>query len=554
MQANDFDDLFAQQLGRLPAPDFSERDWREVENRLVIKGLQRKLTRLTWALPLLGAASLAMAGGLYHQLRQAHREIEELKKTTAAVARRATAPQPRMGAFDTLAQTATAEALSAENPSVAAAPVQSAAPPVAPGDAPLPTAPEAPGAVPSNRPDFSTQRVPNQPTPASEATSTFSPAEPSRNRVSRGGSVPQPMNPAPATNRPVGERSVPVASTRSSSDGRQAAGMVPSRRTNAPDRLTNAPDAGEMAVGNTVRQATTGGDYRSVPRPDRTAASNVPTDEAGARAAWSGSVVRLPPRPPQPLPLGLDPDAYRKPLVAAARRTGPRYTPTATQGEIRRAGQRAPFRLSGLLDATSVGLHLGLPTGWGNGLPAGRGSVLGGQVGVRLSPRWQVFADVSNQRTSPERESPRVLPGFPMVRFSDPDVELKGFRVNGLTLLNAGVGVNFVMTDRFALKPYLGVGYNLQVPQRYDVSYAFVRHSRRWPPQFPMDKEEREVSLRDRFASRQVIHQFRLQGGVRYPIQANLNASLEGFLNTQFRRWPTLTDTGGLRLALAYEF
>lgn len=556
MQANDFDDLFAQQLGRLPAPDFSERDWREVENRLVIKGLQRKLTCLTWALPLLGAASLAMAGGLYHQLRQAHREIEELKKTTAAVARRtaprADAPQPGTAAFDTLAQTATANPLSAEKAGAADDPVGAGEPPVGPGSAPLPTAPvpETPRAAPSSHPDSPTPRVPNQPAPASEATPTFPPAEPARNRVSPGGFAPQPVNPTAANGRPVRERPVPTAPAAPSLDQRQTSDFAQPRRTDTPGRLANVPEGGETVARTNARERATGGDFRPVGT-GRAATPAAPTADAGGRTTWGENTAGLRPLPPQPLALDLDPDAYRKSLVAAARRTVPR--PVETKGEIRRAGQRAPFRLSGLLEATSVGLHLGLPTGWGNDLPAGRGSVLGGQVGVRLSPRWQVFADVSSQRISPERDVPRPLKGIPVPRFADPDVDVVRFRVNDISVVNVGVGTNFVLTDRFAVKPYLGIGYNLQVPRRYDVTYGFVKRPYRWPPQLPFDREERQVSWRDRFDP-QSTHQFRLQGGVRYPLQPNLNVSLEGYLNTQLRRLPSLTDTGGLRVGLAYEF
>lgn len=558
MQEDNFDDLFARQLGRLPAPDFSERDWREVENRLVIRGLQRKLTALTWALPLLGAVSLAMAGGLYHQLRQAHREIEELKKTTAAV-RRATAPTPRSGAevFDTLTRMAAVadpkpDPATADDVRGESAPTPPpAATSAVPTDAPLPSAAQpatTPGVAP-NRSAAQPNRVFNQPASASESTVTSS-VETSRSGIARtrGGagaeSVAPRLRPGAPERRGSPDQPAALPSGRDVAD----AGATRRERVAPPNRPADPPRTG---TDGTVRApgspAGRGFDPPAVLPPVSTSAETTP------RTAWGETAVPLKTRAVPPLPLELDPVGYRKPLIAAARRTVPRYAPVEAKGEIRRTGQRAPFRLSGLLDATSVGLHLGLPTGWGNGLPAGRGSVLGGHLGLRLTPRWQVFADVSSQRISPEWEPRRLLQGIPMVRFPDPDIERVGFRVHDLTVLNAGVGVNFVVTDRFALKPYLGVGYNLQVPRRYDVSYTFVKRPHRWPPQFPIDKDERIVPLRDRFGP-QTTHQFRLQGGVRYPIQPNLNVSLEGFLNTQFRRLPPLTDTGGLRVGLSYEF
>lgn len=556
MQANDFDDLFAQQLGRLPAPDFSERDWREVENRLVIRGLQRKLTALTWALPLLGVVSLAMAGGLYHQLRQAHREIEELKKTTAAVVRRAApragAPRPRAEAFDTLTQPVTATESLAGRPAIE--PTET--PAVVPGDAPLPAAPvpEAARRAPSGRSTTQPLRSISQPSPASESTLTPFSVENPRSQSARPDAPPSRFSGdvavrANAARRPPAPAAVPNPTQQPERQGQvaePAADQTPD--ASFPANQPASRERREVAA-NAPAGIEPGREFTPA-APDR--AGSTPAETTG-RTTWGENLAELKTLPVQPLAMEMDTTAYRKPLVAAARRTVPRYAPVETKGEIRRAGQRAPFRLSGLLDATSVGLNLGVPTGWGNGLPAGRGNVLGGQVGVRLTPRWQVFADVSSQRVSPERESPRPLTGIPVVRFADPDMEFVRFRINDLSFLNVGAGVNFVVTDRFALKPYVGLGYNLQVPKRYDVSYSFVKRSHRWPPQFPPEKEERTVTLRDRF-EQQSTHQFRLQGGVRYPIQPNLNVSLEGFLNTQLRRLPTLTDTGGLRVGLSYEF
>ena len=563
MQANDFDDLFAQQLGRLPAPDFSERDWREVENRLVIRGLQRKLTALTWALPLLGAVSLAMAGGLYHQLRQAHREIEELKKTTAAVVRRtapaATAPRSRAETFDTLTQTAGVAESATDQPTAE----PSDTPVSVPTDAPLPAAPvpEAARRAPSGDAATQPSRSISQPSSASESTRTPSPVEQLRSNSSRPvASLPQNSEgvavktnlsnaerrtSSPEANPSPAEQLVPPRSERPGTEPevtrRMPTRAAPTNRSAGEER---SEVAGRNRPGVEVKQEFT------PPATDRALAA--PT-EASGRTSWGENLAELKTLPAQPLVMDMDTTAYRKPLVAAARRTVPRYAPVETKGEIRRTGQPAPFRLSGLLDATSVGLSLGVPTSWGNGLTAGRGSVLGGQVSVRLTNRWQVFADVSSHRTSPEQDPKRFLRGIPIVRFADPDVDFVRSQINDLSLLNLGAGVNFVVTDRFALKPYVGLGYNLQVPRRYDVSYFFIKRPHRWPPQFPPEKDERMVSLRDRFDP-QSTHQFRLQGGLRYPLQPNLNVSLEGFLNTQFRRLPTLTDTGGLRVGLAYEF
>lgn len=568
MQANDFDDLFAQQLGRLPAPDFSERDWREVENRLVINRLQRKLTALTWALPLLGAVSLAMAGGLYHQLRQAHREIEELKKTTAAVTRRAMAvPQPgaprsQAGTFDALTQTAATAAPATDRPVVN----PDGAPTTLPGDAPLPAAPVPESASALARRAASgysanqSSRSISQPSPASESTITSSVEKSRVQPIRPGASAPRSWEDVtgntitpPSDRRTAAPRAIPLPTEQTERQGVDPLAAAPEATRRAPGgnatvRQPNRSGGGE-AAGNNRSGTESGGSLT----PSVTDPALSTSADATHRTAWGENLAGLRTRPPQSLPMEMDPVAYRRPLVAAARRTVPRYGPVETKGEIRRTEQPAPFRLSHLLDATSVGLHLGVPTSWGNGLPAGRGSVLGGQVAVRLTPRWQAFADVSSQRIVPESDPRRFLKGLPIVRSADPDLDFVGMRVNDLSLLNVGAGVNFVVTDRFRVKPYLGLGYNLQVPRQYDVSYLFIKRPPRWPPRFPIDKEERIVSLRDRFAA-QRTGQFRLQGGVRFPVQPNLNMSLEGFLNTQFRRLPSLTDTGGLRVGLAYEF
>ncbi|MCY7349483.1 MAG: hypothetical protein LH606_02285 [Cytophagaceae bacterium] len=574
MQENEFDDLFSKQLNRLPPPDFSERDWREVENQLVIKKLQKRLALFGWALPLLGVASMAVSGGLYYQLRQTHHELERLKLAAATAKVKAPAPVDKLRrpvAEDTLYQRI------ATRLATAVPERQRAAPESPPGILPLPTAPD---------PVFS-HSIPTKPNP-SDTTSTpevFDSVLPELRALAPQKPVAAPVAmPLPTIQRPIdGLASVPKTDaglTRNAPSPlipavNSVAGPV-DKKTNGvevsqPDfvekkDLSPTDKTGQRTVSNRrkARRKTGGID---LPK-------NTPETTLADRTGPSGSVSEIGKKMAEPqrvAPSALPPrDSTRTETSAAIRQEPPKVvasrdtssqvakvtqsevTGESTQGTIRRAGQAAPFSFNNILKFTSVGLQIGLPANVGYGLASRRGSVVGLLAGVRVARHWQVFLDVSSQSISPEKDVKRPVPSIPVARPKDPDFDLERFRVNNLKFTNLGTGINFVVTDRFALQPYAGVGWNLQLPRRYDVEYEF-RHRPHRPPVFLPKPEERIVYARDRFESK-VIHQVRLQAGFQLPIRDFLLINLEGFWNTQGRKTPTLSDTSGLRLGLSYRF
>lgn len=74
MKEQDFDNLFGSKL-----PDFTGHDWRDLEGRLDRHDLQRKLVRLMWALPMVGAVLLGLSAVLYHQLTQTQKQVKDLE-------------------------------------------------------------------------------------------------------------------------------------------------------------------------------------------------------------------------------------------------------------------------------------------------------------------------------------------------------------------------------------------------------------------------------------------------------------------------------------------
>ena len=65
MEEQDFDKLYGSKL-----PDFTSADWRVMEGQLDRHDLRRKLTRLMWALPVLGGLLLGVSATLFYQLKQ----------------------------------------------------------------------------------------------------------------------------------------------------------------------------------------------------------------------------------------------------------------------------------------------------------------------------------------------------------------------------------------------------------------------------------------------------------------------------------------------------
>ena len=65
MDEQDFDKLYGSKL-----PDFTSSDWRMMEGALDRHDLKRKLTRLMWALPVLGSLLLGVSATLFYQLKE----------------------------------------------------------------------------------------------------------------------------------------------------------------------------------------------------------------------------------------------------------------------------------------------------------------------------------------------------------------------------------------------------------------------------------------------------------------------------------------------------
>jgi hypothetical protein len=74
MDEQDFDKLYGSKL-----PDFTSSDWRAMEGALDRHDLKRKLTRLMWALPVLGGLLLGVSAMIFYQLKKTQSQVENLE-------------------------------------------------------------------------------------------------------------------------------------------------------------------------------------------------------------------------------------------------------------------------------------------------------------------------------------------------------------------------------------------------------------------------------------------------------------------------------------------
>jgi hypothetical protein len=74
MDEQDFDKLYGSKL-----PDFTSTDWRAMEGALDRHDLKRKLTRLMWALPVLGGLLLGVSATIFYQLKQTQNHVKNLE-------------------------------------------------------------------------------------------------------------------------------------------------------------------------------------------------------------------------------------------------------------------------------------------------------------------------------------------------------------------------------------------------------------------------------------------------------------------------------------------
>jgi hypothetical protein len=74
MDEQDFDKLYGSKL-----PDFTSSDWRAMEGALDRHDLKRKLTRLMWALPVLGGLLLGVSATMFYQLKKTQNQVKNLE-------------------------------------------------------------------------------------------------------------------------------------------------------------------------------------------------------------------------------------------------------------------------------------------------------------------------------------------------------------------------------------------------------------------------------------------------------------------------------------------
>ncbi|MDZ7899669.1 MAG: hypothetical protein U5N85_16810 [Arcicella sp.] len=74
MDEQDFDKLYSSKL-----PDFTSSDWRAMEGALDRHDLKRKLTRLMWALPVLGGLLLGVSAMMFYHLKQTQDHVKNLE-------------------------------------------------------------------------------------------------------------------------------------------------------------------------------------------------------------------------------------------------------------------------------------------------------------------------------------------------------------------------------------------------------------------------------------------------------------------------------------------
>ena len=80
MDEQDFDKLYGSKL-----PDFTSSDWRMMEGALDRHDLKRKLTRLMWALPVLGGLLLGVSATMFYQLKQTQNHVKSLESQLVSV-------------------------------------------------------------------------------------------------------------------------------------------------------------------------------------------------------------------------------------------------------------------------------------------------------------------------------------------------------------------------------------------------------------------------------------------------------------------------------------
>lgn len=80
MDKQDFDKLYGSKL-----PDFTSTDWRVMEGALDRHDLKRKLTRLMWALPVLGGLLLGSSATLFYQLKQTQKHLKTLENQLVSI-------------------------------------------------------------------------------------------------------------------------------------------------------------------------------------------------------------------------------------------------------------------------------------------------------------------------------------------------------------------------------------------------------------------------------------------------------------------------------------
>ena len=80
MDEQDFDKLYSSKL-----PDFTSSDWRMMEGALDRHDLKKKLTRLMWALPVLGVLLLGVSATLFYQLKQTQNNVRNLESQLVSV-------------------------------------------------------------------------------------------------------------------------------------------------------------------------------------------------------------------------------------------------------------------------------------------------------------------------------------------------------------------------------------------------------------------------------------------------------------------------------------
>jgi len=83
MNEQDFDKLFGSQL-----PDLADKNWGKLQDKLQNFNLERRLSRLVWALwglGIFGGMMMAAMGGMYYQMAQNKQKVKGLENSLVAV-------------------------------------------------------------------------------------------------------------------------------------------------------------------------------------------------------------------------------------------------------------------------------------------------------------------------------------------------------------------------------------------------------------------------------------------------------------------------------------